>query len=289
MRLIVPNETEKRRWDELVSSQNGLIFSQSWYMDATGYSWLLILNDDFSGGMVCPFVVKMGQKILVTPFFVRCVEWIGKDANLTELLDVLHQHFSVAELQVVLQGIDSTKKHQFITKEYYRLGSQAKRSLKKADIFTIDWELKLECLQDLIQAELKDKIQGLNTFSLTKLNQIVGVAQDKHLHQINCWDGENFKGGLWLLEDDSRVIYLKGSSDLMGKKQGVMYRLMNEAIQYTLEKNKIFDFGGSNVESVAHFNYNFGARDAFYGQLIWNNAPWWWNFMRNFKNKWKRK
>lgn len=289
MRLIVPNEADKKRWDELVSTQNGLIFSKSWYLDATGFEWKLIINDDFSAGMACPYVVKMGQKILVTPFFVRCMQWLGQAVNHIELLELLQNNFAVADLQVELNGLDPIKKHQFITQENYKLGSQAKRSLKKAESFQINWALDLEVLQKLIEQELKDKIHGITDVSLVKLYQLVQRAPEGCLLQINCWQEKHFKGGLWLLEDENRVIYLKGSSDAEGKKHGVMYRLMQEAIQYTLGKGKLFDFGGSNVASVSSFNYNFGAKDAFYAQLTWNNAPRWWNFIRNLRNKWKKK
>lgn len=289
MRLIAPNANEKKLWDELVSAHNGLIFSKSWYLDATGFDWMLCISDDFKGGMACPFVEKMGQRILVTPFFVRCVQWVGEPIELDILLTELQQKFQVADLQVIIPGLELVKKHQFITSENFHLGSQAKRSLKKAATFAIDFTFQPALLFDLVKQELQDRIHGINEVSMVKLRQIVEQASEDSILQLSCWDETEFKGGLWLLEDENRVIYLKGTSTAIGKKEGVMYRLMVEAIEYTLEKDKIFDFGGSNVESVSKFNYNFGAEDAFYSQLKWNTAPWWWNLIRNWRNKWKKK
>ena len=293
MHFVNPDEPTKAKWDELLRSQNALLFSYFWYLDATGCSWKLLVNDDFSGGMACPYVTKLGQQILVTPFFVRYVQWVGEGYDKAKLLKLLHAEFPVADLQVLLPDFEQTKKHQFLEPGEIQLNSQAKRTLKKAQSFEIDWNLDLDSLKNIINQELNQRIPGIDAYSLSLLFNLVETAPKNVLKPVNCRNGEMFLGGLWLLEDENRVIYLKGTSDEAGKKSGVMYRLMFEAINYAEKSGKLFDFGGSNAESVARFNTNFGAKNAFYSQLTWNNAPFWWKIVRNLKNSlkntWKRK
>ena len=96
-------------------------------------------------------------------------------------------------------------------------------------------------------------------------------------------------GGVWTLETDSTVLYLKGTTTEEAKKSGGMYKLMLTAIEDAGSKGKVFDFGGSNVESVRRFNLNFGAEDVVYSQLSWNNAPFWWRIVKTIRDKWIKK
>lgn len=291
MQFVVPDEQAKKRWDALVRSANGTVFSTSDYLDATGFSWKLLMNESFTAGMVCPYVEKLGQSFLVTPFFVRYVEWIGAKEDEKLLLNTLKKEFSVADLQVRNSFLNAEKKHfQYLNPGDLQLGSQAKRSLKKATGFTLRWGLQVADLKQLIAAELSGKIAGIDGGTVQLLERIVEKLGTAIVCQVNCLDPDNqFCGALWLMEFGDRVIYLKGTTTPEAKKNGAMYRLMLEAIETTHAKGKIFDFGGSNVENVRRFNVNFGAKDENYFRLSWNHAPWWWNMLRNWKKAWRKK
>lgn len=291
MQFIVPDEQVKTQWNTLVKSANGAVFSTSDYLDATGFSWKLLVNESFTAGMACPYVDKFGQAFLVTPFFVRYVEWIGVKEDESLILSTLKKEFSVADLQVRNSFLNAEKKqYQYLNPGSLELGSQAKRSLKKAAGLVVTWELRIPDLKQLVEAELSGKIAGIDEGTVQLLEQIVKKMGAEIVCQVNCLDFDsNFCGGLWLLEYGDRVIYLKGTTTPEAKKNGAMYRLMLEAIEMTHAKGKIFDFGGSNVENVRRFNLNFGAKDENYFRLSWNHAPWWWNMLRNWKKAWRKK
>jgi hypothetical protein len=71
MQLALSESLDKQQWDELVKASAGSVFSQSAYLDATADHWGVLWNDDRSGGIACPFAVKLGVKILYAPFFHR--------------------------------------------------------------------------------------------------------------------------------------------------------------------------------------------------------------------------
>ena len=79
--------------------------------------------------------------------------------------------------------------------------------------------------------------------------------------------------GAFFMEMNNRIIYLKGFSTEEGKKIGAMHFLFDAFIHSQSNQNKVFDFGGSSVASVARFYKNFGAADCLYLHIHNNRLP----------------
>lgn len=285
----VNSEEEKKRWDELVSSKGVFVFSESIYLDATAENWSILYTEDSKSGMACPFVVKGGVKILVTPFFNRFMEWIGDPIPEEEILKALKSEFQVADLQVGKGFGFNQRIYQNLAPGKLKLNQQAKRSLTKSAGYTVKKEENIPVMMELLRNELLNRIHGINEQTLPILEKLVTSYKDKRLGQFNLYKEDEWLGGVWTLETDSTVLYLKGTTTEEAKKSGGMYKLMLTAIEDAGSKGKVFDFGGSNVESVRRFNLNFGAEDVVYSQLSWNNAPFWWRIVKTIRDKWIKK
>lgn len=287
--VSVNSEEEKIRWDELVLSKGASVFSESIYLDATAENWLLLYAGDFKSGMACPYVVKGGVKILVTPFFNRFMEWVGNSVPEEEILNALKSEFPVADLQVGKGFGLNQRIYQNLLPGKLKLNQQAKRSLNKSVEFTVKKEENIPQMMELLRNELLNRIHGINEHTLPILEKLVTSYKDKRLVQFNLYKENEWLGGVWTLETDSAVLYLKGTTTEEAKKSGGMYKLMLTAIEDAASKEKVFDFGGSNVESVRRFNLNFGAEDVVYSQLSWNKAPFWWRIVKTIRDKWIKK
>lgn len=279
----------KQQWNQLVLQNKASVFSESNYLDATSENWMILYSDDLKSGMACPYVVKGGVSILVTPFFNRFMEWIGNPVPEEELVKVLENEFKVADLQVGRGFSLNQRIYQRLEPGALKLNQQAKRSLNKAKKFSVKQEVNIPAMMQLLQTELANKIHGINTVTLPILEKLVFGYKDSRLGQFNLYDENEWLGGIWILETDSTVLYLKGTTTEEAKKLGGMYLLMLTAIEYADSRGKFFDFGGSNVESVRRFNLNFGAQDVVYSQLSWNNAPFWWRIVKMMRDKWTKK
>lgn len=290
MQFVNADSTEKKsQWDELVSSQNASVFSESAYLDATSENWSILYTDDFKSGMACPYVVKGGVKVLVTPFFNRFMEWIGEPVSEEELIMTLKSEFPVADLQLGRGFSLNQRIYQKLDPGKLKLNQQAKRSLNKSIEFTVKREAHIPEMMDLLRNELQNRIHGIDEHTLPILEKLVNSYKNKGLEQFNLYHETAWMGGIWILETNSTVLYLKGTTNEGAKKSGGMYKLMLSAIEYADSKGKTFDFGGSNVESVRRFNLNFGAQDVVYSQLSWNNAPFWWRIVKTIRDKWRKK
>jgi hypothetical protein len=290
MQFVTLNSGEERkRWDELVTANGASVFSESAYLDATAENWLVLVTAEFKSGMACPYVVKGGVKILVTPFFNRFMEWIGNPIPEEEILKALKSEFQVADLQVGKGFSLNQRIYQNLAPGNLKLNQQAKRSLNKSTQYFVKKEGNIPLMLNLLRSELLNRIHGINEQTLPILEKLVTAYKDKRLQQYNLYKEDEWLGGVWTLESDSTVLYLKGTTTEEAKKSGGMYKLMLTAIEDAASKGKVFDFGGSNVESVRRFNLNFGAQDVVYSQLSWNNAPLWWKMLKTIRDKWIKK
>lgn len=286
MHFVLANTDQiQQKWDALVKKHNASVFSTSAYLNAVSTSWMILYNNDETEGIACPFTRKMGVNFLVSPFFFRYVEWVGTTDKLSEAIPHLQAQFQVCDLSVNSVISDVQKRYQVLEPNTLKLNQQAKRSLAKAANFAVQDFWSPKELITLIREELNPRISTLNHQTDYFLAQLIKSHQALAIRQLNLLKGETWQGGIWLLETEKVVYYLKGTVKAEAKKNGGMYLLIQEAITQAHQTSKTFDFGGSDVENVRRFNLNFGGEDVFYGQMQWNHAPWWWKIARWLKNR----
>ena len=69
-------------------------------------------------------------------------------------------------------------------------------------------------------------------------------------------------------ETGSRIINLLPATNEMGRKNGAMHFLLNEVIKTHQNTDKLFDFEGSSVASIARFYKSFGAQEELFSCFI---------------------
>ena len=130
----------------------------------------------------------------------------------------------------------------------------------------------------------------MNDKSLTSLEALVKSLKKDQLLKVVAVRKENtIVGGLFLVEFNHSLLYLKGAFTPDSKKEGAMYGVMQYAIELAKAQNKRFDFGGSRVEGVRRFNVNLGGKDVTYHSFEWDNSPLWFKILKRAKTAWKRK
>ncbi len=290
MELVLSKHIDKQQWDDLVARSGGTVFSRSAYLDATADNWAVLYNKQRTGGIPCPYSVKLGVPTLYAPFFHRYIEWIGADQpSEEELLKALQLHYPVADAQLHWPGLEATRKHQTITQEQFQPNQQAKRMLKKAARYEVETSWNPVPLMELLHKELAPRVAAVNDHSLSLLEKLIQAFHAPEIRQLNLMENGQWQGGIWLLFFGDRVLYLKGTVTNEAKDNGGMYRLMETAMQLTFAENAVFDFGGSNVEGVRRFNLHWGSSDVFYSHLSWNNAPLWWKSIKTLRSTWKKR
>ena len=298
MKIIQREHIDIEKWDNLVSaSPYNAVFSLSTYLDAVAENWCVLTDDDYSKGIALPFTVRLGIKVVYTPIFVRYLEWFGKEiVALESIKTTIQNEFQQGQLSSTV-CFENNNSGDFIfqiseNQAEQLINSQAKRMLSKFEKagFTINLEADEEEVLKIIYAELPQKVSSLNDKSLTSLDALVKSLKNIQLLKVVAVKKENtIVGGLFLVEFNHSLLYLKGAFTPESKKEGAMYGAMQYAIELAKKQNKRFDFGGSRVEGVRRFNVNLGGKDVIYRSFEWNNSPLWFKILKRAKTAWKRK
>ncbi len=298
MKIIQREHIDTKKWDALVlSSTDNAVFSLSTYLDAVAENWCVLTDDEYSKGIALPYTVRLGIKVVYTPIFVRYLEWFGDEIKKIETIkSIIQNEFQQGQLSSTLT-FENKKSDEFIfqiieIQAEQLINSQAKRMLSKFDKadFTIQLDADEEEIIKIIKAELPQKVKSLNDKSLTSLEALVKSLKKNELLKVVAVKKENtVVGGLFLVEFNQSLLYLKGAFTSDSKKEGAMYGVMKYAIELSKEHKKRFDFGGSRVEGVRRFNVNLGGKDVNYHSYEWDNSPLWFKILKRTKIAWKKK
>jgi len=289
LKIVARKDIDDIKWNRIVENseiQNPLIYS--WSMDATTENWCAVINDDYSFLWPIPFVVQFGIKRARQQPFSRQMDLIGDVSNLNEAINLLKKEFKQFDVRISLSKIYFEKqKFQILelNREIY-FSTNAKRLIKKSDEY-----FQYEVSQDIIAIL---NLYGINSF--LKINQpkanlkLIDSLMQAYLKHgkgfvLLAKNKEELVGSAFFIEDKDTIYYLIGDANDSDKKNGVIYGLMSQAIQKAIQDGKhYFDFGGSNVESVAKFYKKFGASDKEYSRIFWDNRPFWFKLLQKIKS-----
>lgn len=287
-------EIDILRYDNLVENTGVTnVYCLSWYLDAVSDNWGCLIKGDYEAVLPIPYTLKMKQKIIYQPFFSREINLFTKEESdnkdlAIEMINALPKQFnkidfatssfssmtSLGKVDAVFQRLHLKEDYSFIRANYSK---NAKRLINKAGKFDLSI-IDSDNVADFISFFKKytgnqvDYNQN-NYHKLERLIKYIIEHQKGKLLQV-VKDGKVLAQGVFIYQKN-KVTYLKGSVNELGKAQGAMFFLMDNVINSSIKKGiEWFDFGGSNIESIAAFYKKFGAEDTVYFRYSRNDLPW---------------
>ncbi len=296
MNFIEREHIDIEKWDRLVSTTKGSsVFSMSFYLDAVAENWCILVNEDYTRGMAIPYVVRLKMRCCYTPIFVRYLEWFGPSVDDHRFMAMLKAQFRQGQLNTK-QKVRAKKLKRKVFQVIPPISesdanSQTKRMLNKFGKSSLEltWGDDLSMIMHHIRRELPQKVHSLNKASLDRLGVLVSVLQEKKMIQmLTVREKGRGVGGIFVVEFNGSLLYLKGAMNKDTKDMGGMYAAMQEAIDLSQIKQLLFDFGGSNAEGVKRFNTNLGGQDSKYYAISWDNLPTWFQIVMKIRGLWKK-
>ncbi len=248
---------------------------------------------DYEFIMPIPYTIKNNQSVLYQPFFSQQLNILGKKLPSVEVINKfvssIPQKFKLAQFnlpnyliqnvtdyeieEIVCQCLDLNQEYEAVISRY---STNAKRQIKKA----IKNELKvtktddLEVFMPLFKETVGDKLSFTedNYSRLHKLMNVGLLLNKARLFTVQKGD-EILAMGYFFIQN-KRITYLKGASTIRGRDTGAMYYLMDFVIKEYAATDRIFDFGGSKIPSVAEFYKKLGGVDQTYLSFAKNDLPW---------------
>lgn len=291
IKYISHKDINKRKWDECVSSSvNGRVYAYSWYLDIVADKWDALILDNYQAIFPLPFRRKFGIDYVYQPVFTQQLGLFSKVPLTPSLLEEflaeipsrfqyvnlnLNQHNYLKSLRIKAESrrnieMDLLDEFSLIREKY---SSNLKRNLKKAAKakLTIFENLKPDAVTKLFQA---NKGKQLGVYSQEDYSRLIRlVYKALQLGHAEVWGAYSEKNNLCaatiFIRSHKRVTFLfSGSSDYARQNAALPY-LLDAYIEANSGKELVFDFEGSNDESLARFYLGFGSQPIAYTQIHW--------------------
>ena len=278
----------KERWDTCVTnSPNGLIYAQSWYLDAMSPGWEAIIYKDYEAIMPLTRKRKMGIHYLSQPAFSQQLGIISP---------------AILEAKIIRHFIElATEKFSFIEINLNFL-NEYEGSFKKCNL-VLDLTPPFELIEKNFRKDLLRKSTGSN-LSIESSEDYEGVISlfkeyyQNSIPHIKERDFKNFskvcrklteKSGIFVrkvinrerqilasalfFKDEKRIYYIMSATKPEGRKCSANAFLLYEVIKEFSGSDYIFDFEGSSIPSIQFFFKKFGPVEQSYPGLRINNLP----------------
>jgi hypothetical protein len=295
IQFIERKKIDIEKWNDCLKSNSpSSIFSQSWYLDVCAKDWGGLVYGDYEAIFPLAWKSKLGINYLYQPYFTRNFgvysKFEIKKEIYSEFINLIPAHFKYWDFclddQVLLKIEDAYIQHKKfqaldLKNNYHEISNlytdNLNRNLRKAEklALSIIPDYNPDLVVEQFRIVQKAKKLEFTEDDLTKLKQLMKAAS--HNAEIKCWasiapSGE-IMSGAFFMETNNRIVYLKGFSSDVGKKNGAMHFLFDRLIRSQCDQEKVLDFGGSNIETIARFFKSFGAKDYLYLHLQVNRLP----------------
>jgi hypothetical protein len=283
MIAFIPSEKiDPEKWNACVEQSNdGNIFGLYQSISLACEQWIGVVFNNYEAVLVLPIKKKLGLTYSWHPQFMGPLGIYAAE-NVTaydELLGQLPAHSWWIKMYYWQQC--ATKHFKIIPRIYQEL------DMKKSTIASVrsgynentNRNIKRAKKLGLTIQNLNDANQVIKIFKENKGDQIANIDESSYelmsrlmTHWLQTKNGyitavyqeEDLLAIGYFLVWKHTVMYYKGAVTENGKPTGAMHLLIDHEIEKHIGSATSFDFGGSNISSVARFYKGFGGVDREY-------------------------
>lgn len=279
VKLIQHSEIDYESWDKHISqSSNQLTYAFTWYLDIVSPNWNALVSENYDYIMPLPVKRRYGLPYLVQPILSQQLgifsnlpinenivyQFIKELRSFSYELNLNDQNFHPYAIPLPNYILNLNQTYQQICTQYSK---NTQRNIEKASKLNL-------IIQDNISSDEFMSFyfsvhKNMNTPLQLVLKKIVekGILE-KAIHLSGVFTPNNeMVAALCLMHSKNRMTYLMPISNQEGKTSSAMFLLVDKIIKNEAEKNKMFDFEGSQIESIARFYKGFGAKNQPYYTL----------------------
>ena len=296
-------DINKEKWDRCIDqSPNGLIYAYSFYLDLMSENWDALVLKDYEAVMPLTWKTKMGISYLYQPAFTQQLGIFGSNILNADLIEAfLNQslrHFSFVEI-----NLNFGNYYKKAAKQKCNLILPLNRSFKEIEkgfrkdflkkIITsnltynpsYDFEMSILLFQKSNSKRISLSKCDYERFS--KLCDLINLDGGLIVRKITTLKGELLSTAI-LFKDKRRIYYLLSNTSEEGRKQQANYFLLYHLIKEFSGKDLIFDFEGSEIESIKFYFKKFGAIEQTYPFVKINKLPFVQKSIKNWVDNYKR-
>lgn len=290
IKILSASQIDKSKWDACVSnSNNALIYSYSWYLDAMAEGWLGVIAGDYEGIWAFPLKKKWGIKHIYMPPFIQRLSPIGtfNDSQLNEAWRKVKQLVSLIIFNTDSSGLQNVTIPKSapnyildLTQEYVTIAdaytNECKKNIRKAQ--QRGCVMTTVTIQDVIQL-YKVAYGNVASYKEAHFDRLLKMMEQEkvntfyHLLGVRSNETNELLYAGVILDDGKRCYYLLGAPNEAGRAARATSFFIDGVIDLFAAKRNVFDFEGSSIPSVASFYRSFNPTQETYFQYFINELP----------------
>ncbi|WP_196890655.1 GNAT family N-acetyltransferase [Aureivirga marina] len=274
------NELNIEKYNNCIEkAKNSRIYAFSWYLDEVTENWEVLVYKDYEMVMPLPIRKKYGIKYVYQPFWVLelGIFYLEKNEEIErEFLKMVSKKYLFSEFRLNTENvqvenlgnisiIDLRFDYDFISKKYNKGRRKDIRRANEANL-RIASDGTIENLIKLFRENIGSRVSNILENDYENLKNVLKLCLDKKLGELHTIKDENSNIvaiGFFLLHK-TKVTTLITATDFKNRKNGANTFLLDSVVKKYIEKDYFFDFGGSNIPSIADFFNSFGAEEKQY-------------------------
>ena len=280
------SEIDRGKWDSCIrTSENGLIYAYSWYLDIIHPGWEALVKDEYAAVMPLTGGRKFGVSYLFQPFFAQQLGVFSTDCmNLkdNEFINAIPAKFRFVEIRLnALNALPPTAKgvgnhadfllfldapYGFLRNRYH---TNTKRNLAKAENNRLHLvkNVDIETVIDLFRANRGAAVTHWGDAEYARLQHLAVEAMQRNqafVYGVAAPDSDEIVCGALFMKNKGRVVFLFSGCNGKGKSLQAMTFLIDSVIREYCNQQCALDFEGSDNANLARFYEGFGSENFAY-------------------------
>ena len=297
IQFIIHKEINKEKWDNCIRhAVNGLIYGNSFYLDAMAQNWDALVLNDYEAVMPLTWKSKWGIRYLYQPAFIQQLG-VFYTKELSEIrarafLEAAFERFKFAEITLNYSNkidwagdnvkasqrnnfiLDLNRPYEALYDNYDASFTKSLRRVRKFNLVYLE-STNYERIIELYK-ELYGKKMSISNRSYVQLGNICKrLLKEKKLVVRLVRNSENrLLAAVVMFKYQDRLYNIISCISGEGKRREANYLLYDHIINEFANTPLRLDFEGSDIEGIAAFYKKFNPGNEPYPFVKLNKLPW---------------
>jgi len=281
--FLLREEIDDKRWNTSIDNAiNGNIYAYTWYLDVVSPGWGALVTPDYNYLFPLPTKRKYGINYIIQPLFCQQLGLFSSKFISPEIVDLFIESIpsKFRFIDINLNIHNKTDKYNKQTKKrktymldllnyneqvFKNYNQNTKRNIFKAiaNEFTLTTLLNPN---DFLKSYTQYGYMVNGKKDIIVIEKLIETLIIHNKATIaGVFDSSNQVGAIGLFTESHNTIhYLLGAAEPEYKKKGAMFYLIDGIIRNHSGMDKVLDFEGSMILSIARFFSGFGAKPCIY-------------------------
>lgn len=289
--ILPSSKIDADKWNNcILSSDYGMIYASTGYLDAMADQWHGIVIDDYRAVMAVPWRIRFGIRYAYMPAFIQQLGLTGAytAGDMNAVIRTLPDFVSLADIHFNYRNTEITghpgvtAKTNFIIelsdgyeKIYSRYRKDLKENIRKVSGLHYSGN-SVEPAVALYRRQYQGRIREVSAEDYYRFTQLCHQFKEQGgcmVRSVQDDRGEVLATAI-LLKDSRRIYNIMNAITREGRQRDANDFLLDRVIHEFAGQSLVFDFEGSELPGVKAFYEKFGATDQPYFYYHYNGLPW---------------